>query len=240
VSLPLFFHNADLHDCTTLQLEEETARHVIQVLRMQEGDELLLTNGKGLSANAFITKAEKKKLSVRLKGITYHQQPATKLHLYIAFTKNASRNEWLLEKATELGVSTITPLITTRTERERIRYDRWSNILIAALIQSRQYHLPVLNQATPFNEILQGFNAIEQKLVGHCIGSEERKPVAEAMHKAKETVVLIGPEGDFTPEEVKSCFRSGFRGISLVNQRLRTETAAVAVCAYFNLINHED
>jgi 16S rRNA (uracil1498-N3)-methyltransferase len=144
----------------------------------------------------------------------------------------------LLEKATELGVSSIVPIIASRTERERIRYDRWKNILIAALIQSQQYHLPELTEALSIKEVLQRFNDIEQKLVGHCISSESRSPIADVLERNKDTIVLIGPEGDFTLEEVQTCYANGYTGISLVDQRLRTETAAMAVCAYFSLVNH--
>jgi 16S rRNA (uracil1498-N3)-methyltransferase len=238
MSLPLFFHDGLLNASSEIQLDEETARHVVQVLRMQPGEQLQLTNGKGVSAMTTIVKAEKKKLFVAVNNIEQYPGRANKLHLCVAFTKNTSRNEWLLEKATELGVSSIVPIIATRTDRERIRYDRWRNILVAALIQSQQYHLPELLEALPLKDILQRFNGVEQKLVGHCISTESRSPIAIALQKDKETIVLIGPEGDFTLEEVHACTENGYTGISLVDQRLRTETAAMAVCAYFSLVNH--
>lgn len=238
MSLPLFFYDDELPPAGELQLDEDTARHIVQVLRRSVGDALMLTNGLGIAATVHITRAEKKKLFVAVASIQRYAKPMPELHLCVAFTKNASRNEWLLEKAVELGVSTIVPVLATRTERDKIRYDRWRNILIAALIQSQQYHLPSLTSASTIPDILQRFNGAEQKLMGHCIGSFERLPITNAMQKQKNTVILIGPEGDFTPEEVRLCEEKGFVGMSLVNQRLRTETAAIAVCAYFNLINH--
>jgi 16S rRNA (uracil1498-N3)-methyltransferase len=238
MSLPLFFHDGLFNASSEIQLDEETARHVVQVLRMQPGEQLKLTNGRGTSAITTIVKAEKKKLFVAIENTQEHATPARRLHLCVAFTKNSSRNEWLLEKATELGVSSIVPVIATRTERERIRYDRWRNILIAALIQSQQYHLPELTEALSVQEVLQRFNGVEQKLVGHCINTEPRLPIAKAMEVNKDTIVLIGPEGDFNLEEVKLCNENGYAGISLVDQRLRTETAAIAVCSYFSLVNH--
>jgi 16S rRNA (uracil1498-N3)-methyltransferase len=240
MSLPLFFHDGELSGAADVWLEEETARHVVQVLRKQPGDMLLLTNGRGVSASATIKIAEKKKLLVGVSDVQSHEPAKSQLHLCVAFTKNASRNEWLLEKATELGVHSIVPVIATRTERDRIRYDRWRNILVAALIQSQQYHLPDLTEALPLTEILRRFNGIEQKLVGHCISEAPRTAIATALQPGKDTVMLIGPEGDFTEAEVKMCVEHGFAGISLVHQRLRTETAAIAACTYFNLINHED
>jgi len=237
MSLPLFFYDGVLEKVADLQLDEDTARHVVQVLRMQTGEKLRLCNGKGSNATAIISRAEKKKVWVHIEQVEWIPPPAIPLHLCVAFTKNASRNEWLLEKATELGVTSIVPVIATRTEREKIRFDRWRNILIAALIQSQQAHLPALLPAVSLQEILQRFNGVPQKIIGHCISTSPRKPINELMQKGKETIVLIGPEGDFTLEEVQLCESQGFEGTSLVQQRLRTETAAMAVCAYFNLMN---
>lgn len=239
MALPLFFQDGNYHQSHEIQVDEDTARHIVQVLRMQPGEQLILTNGKGLAAIAKIEKAEKKNLLLRITEVTEYQPSVSKLHLCVAFTKNSGRNEWLLEKATELGVSSITPIISKRTEKDKIRYDRWNSILISALIQSQQYYLPMLQKAVSIREILQRFNGIQQKLIGHCIETEKRIPITDAMKKNIDTVLLIGPEGDFTEEEVKLCVSHGFVGMSIVNQRLRTETAAIAVCSYFSLINHE-
>jgi 16S rRNA (uracil1498-N3)-methyltransferase len=239
MALPLFFYDNTLSVGLELKLDEETARHIVQVLRMQEGDHLELTNGKGQVASVSISKAEKKRCSVLVKEVKELPSRKTNLHLAVAFTKNTSRNEWLLEKATELGAISIIPILAVRTERERIRHDRWSNIIIAALIQSRQFQLPELTEATPLTGILQRFNGTPQKIIGHCIESEQRLPLSEAMKPALETIVLIGPEGDFTLEEVNLCKQAGFIAVEMGKQRLRTETAAMAACAYFNLINHE-
>ncbi|HRO42309.1 MAG TPA: RsmE family RNA methyltransferase [Flavipsychrobacter sp.] len=240
MSLPMFFYTGDFAQADELKLEEDIARHVVQVLRMQPDEQLELCNGKGKSATAIITKAEKKNLVVRIEQIQVHSPRTPNLNLGVAFTKNSSRNEWLLEKATELGAANIIPIMAARTEREKIRYDRWLNIMKAALIQSQQYHLPELLEASSLKEILQRFNGVEQKLIGHCNDTLSRFPIKEVMQKQKDTLALIGPEGDFTLEEVKLCEAHGFAGMSLVSQRLRTETAAMAVCAYFNLINHSE
>ena len=238
MALPLFYQDTKLENTVELLLDEETGRHVVQVLRMQPGEQLRLTNGKGSSALTTISRAEKKKCYVTVNDVQHHERRSTGLHMCVAFTKNASRNEWLLEKATEMGVETIIPIMATRTERERIRHERWQNIITAALIQSQQYYLPELVQVLGIKEILQRFNGTEQKLIGHCMDGIERTPLSQAMEKGKETVILIGPEGDFTQEEVSLCSASGFHGISLGMNRLRTETAAMAACAYFNMINY--
>jgi 16S rRNA (uracil1498-N3)-methyltransferase len=156
----------------------------------------------------------------------------------VAFTKNASRNEWLLEKATEMGVQSVIPIIATRTEREKIRYDRWKNILVSAILQSQQFHLPHLLEATSLKDILSKYSNAPQKLVAHCMEDKLRNPLSIALQPHKETLILIGPEGDFTAEEVALCEAQQCKSISLGDTRLRTETAAMAACAYFNMINH--
>lgn len=237
-ALPIFFYDGMFSPGLTTWLEEDTARHVVQVLRMQHGDRLQLTDGKGQVADTTITIAEKKKCSVAISQVTSYPVPQPALHLAIAFTKNTSRNEWLLEKATELGARSIIPLIATRTERERIRYDRWKSILVSAMLQSQQYHLPVLPEAMSLKQVLEQFGNVPQKLAGHCITDKPRKPLSAALSPHKETLLLIGPEGDFTSEEVDLCEAAGCAGISMGSQRLRTETAAMAACAYFNMVNH--
>jgi len=237
-SLPLFFHDAALVAGTVVQLHEDTARHVVQVLRMQSGEKLQLTDGKGSLAEVTITDAVKKKCTVSIDSVIKHESSVTPLHLAIAFTKNTSRNEWLLEKATELGVSSIIPLSVTRSERERTKYERWNGILISAMLQSQQYYLPHLSEALSLKNLIEKYD-VPQKLVAHCISSAPRTSIAKALLPRKETLILIGPEGDFTQEEVTLCEQNGFTGISLASQRLRTETAAMAVCAYFNSINNE-
>ncbi len=238
MALPQFFHNVLLAAGNELALEEDTARHVVQVLRMNMGEQLQLTDGKGHVATATIVETGKKKCWVKIQSVVFHDAPAVGLHLCLGFTKNASRNEWLLEKATELGIKSITPLICTRTEREKLRYDRLENILVSALLQSQQFHLPVLNESMTLKAALEHYRDVPQKLVGHCIAAMERKPLAELLKTGKETVILIGPEGDFTEEEVNLCMSAQCEGTTMGTQRLRTETAAMAACAYFNLINH--
>lgn len=238
MALPLFFHNAVLEQGKELWLDEDTARHVVQVLRMTVGEKMQLTDGKGHTSTAGILQADRKKCLVQLEEVIFHAAPAATLHLAIAFTKNSSRNEWLLEKATELGVRSIIPLSAVRSERERIRYDRWHNILVSALLQSQQYHLPLLSEAMTLPAIIEQYKNVEQKLIGHCIEELGRRPIQEMLKPGKETIVLIGPEGDFTEEEVNLCMKAHYEGVSMGTQRLRTETAAMAVCAYFNLVNH--
>jgi 16S rRNA (uracil1498-N3)-methyltransferase len=237
-SLPLFFHQQGFTEKEEVWPAEETARHVLQVLRMQSGEQLQLTDGKGNRATATIAQVQKKKFSVIVDRIDVFEKSRTQLHLAVAFTKNTARNEWLLEKITEMGVSSIIPLITQRTERDKIRYDRWHNILVSAIQQSQQFHLPELKEAAPFRQVLAESAGMEQRLLAHCIDEKQRVPISEALQPHKETIIFIGPEGDFTPDEVDLCEAHGFKGLSLSNNRLRTETASMAACAYFNLVNY--
>lgn len=238
VSLPVFFHEGVLSQGAQLWLAEDTARHVVQVLRMQQGQQLKLTDGKGNEAVCSIAEAGKKKCAVTINSVQYHEANAVVLHLAVAFTKNTARNEWLLEKATELGATSIIPLLAARTEREKTRHERWRNILISAMLQSQQYHLPDLPEPLTVEKMLASYNGVQQKLVAHCMDGKEKQPLTKAMLPGKETLILIGPEGDFTADEVNLCEVQGCVAISLGTQRLRTETAAMSVCAYFNSINN--
>lgn len=236
---PLFFHGAALTEGTRVNLADDTARHVIQVLRMQCGERLELTNGQGYRAEAEITEVSKKACSVHIHTNHFYERRNPVLHLGVAFTKNTARNEWILEKVTELGVATIITLQAARSEREKFRYDRWRNILVSAMLQSQQYYLPVLESTKSLTDIYSTYSTAEQKLVAHCIGDFARTPLHRALKKGKETLLLIGPEGDFTLEEVNELTSNGFEGISMGANRLRTETAAVAACAWFNMLNND-
>lgn len=236
--VPLFFQE-DLPDTAGgIELQQDAAKHVVQVLRMQQGDRIALTDGKGCRAEAIITSAHKRRCHVSIEEIQKFIQPEPKLHLAVALTKNTNRNEWLLEKVTELGVTTIIPLSSTRSEREKFRYDRFQNILVAAMMQSQQYYLPQLKELTPLEDVMSEYDSVQQKLVAHCMDGMARTSVIEAIAKDKETLLLIGPEGDFTEEEVNDLTSKGYKGISMGTNRLRTETAAVNACAVFNMINH--
>ncbi len=234
--LPIFYQESLFPAGSLLELSEEAARHIVQVLRMNAGDQLELANGKGLSAACIITETGKKRCAVRIERVREIQQPAPALHLAIAFTKNASRNEWLLEKAAELGVQRITPVVTARTERERFRYDRFKGILVSAMMQSQQYWLPLLDEPVPFDHLFEeAFDG--QCLIAHCMDHLPRTAFSEALQRGKHAALLIGPEGDFTEAEVALAIGKGAVAIALGSTRLRTETAAMAACAYFHLAN---
>lgn len=220
-------------------LDESTARHVVQVLRMKVGEELLLTDGQGAQAVAEIKEAGKKSCSVRVLQVRQTPPRAAALHLCIAFTKNASRNEWLLEKATEMGVASITPLITARGEKTHPKPERWRTILISAMLQSQQTFLPTLTAPQTLEAALRIHDATAQKFFAHCVDGLPRAPLAEALLKGQNTAIFIGPEGDFNPTEISLAEAAGCSAVSLGHTRLRTETAALAACALFHLVNDE-
>lgn len=238
-SLPFFYFPDTLVPNSHCTMPDEAAKHIVQVLRMKVGEQIILNNGKGQSATATITATGKKSCNVALTDIATHAQNPFQLHIAIAFTRNTSRNEWLLEKSTELGVASITPLITARTIREKYREDRWQNILLSAMLQSQQYFLPILHTAQKFDIFIKNNNFASQKLIAHCETDFPKLAINQSLKAKQETLILIGPEGDFSPEEIQLAYDNKYMGIQLCSQRLRTETAAMAVCAYFNLLNNE-
>jgi len=234
--LPGFFYNGELTENTTVSLDADTAKHIWQVLRMEADDNILLTDGKGTTAEGSIHVAERHKCNVSIRKVTFHKRSKGILHLAVAFTKNNSRNEWLLEKATELGVGTIIPVITSRSEKTHVRGDRWQKILQSAILQSQQYYLPALTDVLPLDRLFKTYRDVPQKIVAHCVTEERRDPLSKMLKPSTETLFLIGPEGDFTRDEVNLCMAQGFEPVSLGTQRLRTETAAIPAAAYFNVI----
>jgi 16S rRNA (uracil1498-N3)-methyltransferase len=232
-----FFYNGPLVENSIVVLDDDTSKHVWQVLRMQEGDRIALTDGKGNIGEGNLLAVERHKSKVALDKISFQDRSSEVLHLCVGFTKNNNRNEWMLEKATELGVTAIVPIAAARSEKAHFRLDRWQKILMSAILQSRQHYLPHLADMTSLREVLQQYQHLPQKYIAHCYNVDSRKPLTSILKPGLETVLLIGPEGDFTEEEVKLCLDHGFEPVSLGKQRLRTETAAIAACAFFNVVN---
>jgi 16S rRNA (uracil1498-N3)-methyltransferase len=222
-----FFYAPDLGLLDNVQsLAEDTARHIAQVLRMNEGDLIHLTDGRGRVATARIVSTGKKTCTVHLQSIENFPAPEHHCTIAVSLLKNAGRFEWLLEKAAELGINTIVPLVCQRTERQQFREDRLQNILVSAMLQSRQAWLTEI--ATPIacltyiGQCYQG-----EKYIAHCDTGEKTNFASLDKSIKKDSTVLIGPEGDFTPEEIQVAIAQGFKPISLGNTRLRTETAAI-------------
>lgn len=217
-----------------IKLITEENKHIIRVLRKNQGDILNFTDGKGSCFTYEIVIADSKKSILR---IVNREQKAKQhnyqLHIAIAPTKNIDRFEWFLEKATEIGIDEITPIICERSERKLIKNDRGKRILISAMKQSLKYYLPQLNEATNFkNFIKKKFN--ETKYIAHC---EENDNKLMLEYKSKNTLILIGPEGDFSSEEIKLATQNKFKAVNLGSSRFRTETAGIIAAHTINL-NH--
>lgn len=220
------------------RLDEEESRHLLTVLRRQPGDRLRLTDGRGHFYAAELTEVGKKHALAR---ILEQETPVSgrrgRLHLAIAPTKQMERYEWMLEKTTELGVDEITPLLCKRSERDTVRTDRLEKILVSAMKQSLRARLPQLHPLTPFHQLVKSATA-PQRLIAWC--SPDPLPhLKSVLHEGQDALVLIGPEGDFTPEEVALATQHGFTGVGLGSARLRTETAGVLAAAVFLMMNED-
>lgn len=215
------------------ELPEEEARHATSVLRLRVGDRISLLDGKGARAEAIIEEISKRGCSVRVVDRTeLSTERNARIHLAAAPTKQMERFEWMLEKCTEIGVDRITPLITDRSEREKLRRDRLERVIVSAMKQSQRVWLPKLDEPTSLNDLISG--AIpDQRLFGWCEG--ERKSLTSTYRPQENALLLIGPEGDFTPEEAKTLIDRAFTPVSMGIARLRTETAAITACAWMNL-----
>ncbi len=243
MSIPIFFEEEFLNQ-PFFTLTEETSKHIIQVLRMKQGEKLQLTNGEGKIITAEITSENKKATEVKVLSTSNIAPRTSNITIAISLIKNNSRFEWFLEKATEIGVSEIIPLICDRTEKQNFRYDRMKNIVVSAMLQSQQAWLPKLHEPIKFNELINSSNH-QKKYIAHCDQSEKVN-LLNANKKAETSqvlplgedlggaVILIGPEGDFTKEEIEFAKQNNFIPISLGNTRLRTETAGMVACVLLN------
>jgi len=226
MALPYFF----VPDIASKQivLDEQTSKHVIQVLRMKKEEELLVTDGRGARATAVIIDDNRKRCLIQVLQTEVEKQLAPHLTIAISLVKNAARFEWFLEKATEIGVNAIIPLLCERTEKEKFRHDRLNNILISAMLQSQQCWMPELHHPVAFDKLINETPAAE-KLIAHCL-PEEKQQLVEYIDKQTSdpaSIILIGPEGDFTESEISLSLQHQFIPVALGNTRLRTETAGM-------------
>lgn len=232
MDLPVFYAPEIQPDAVAYTMNEDTSKYCIQVLRHEKGDKVLLADGRGRKLTAEITDDNRKKCIVKILSCETVPPPARALRIAISFTKNASRIEWFLEKATEIGIQTIIPLVSQRTEKEKIKAERLQNILVSAMLQSQQFYLPELREPQAFEKVVKN-NKDPQKLVAHCLPGQ-KKELLHTMQPGKDTLLLIGPEGDFTPGEIELALAHGFEPVSLGNTRLRTETAGMVAVTIMN------
>ena len=219
-------------------LPEEESKHCVRVLRMSIGDELFLTDGRGSMYRCKVVNDNVKRCEVEIvEHLEEYGRLPYSLSMAVAPTKNIDRFEWFLEKATEVGISEVWPIECEHSERRQIKEDREEKVITAAVKQSLKAYHPILHPLTPLKRLLaMPFDG--QKYIAHC-NSEigEREYLGSIVKKGENMLILIGPEGDFSPEEIKFALQNGFKPISLGNQRLRTETAAVVATVITSTIN---
>lgn len=213
----------------------EESLHCVKVMRHREGDSVVVTDGRGSRFDCVIRKADPHGCILSVVTQTLVAPPSYQLRMAVAPTKNIDRFEWFVEKAVEIGVSRITPIETERSERTRVRVDRLQRIVLAAAKQSLKYHLPAVDDVTPVNELLTS-DTSKQRFILHC-ADKPKEHLFAAAQKGVDSLVLIGPEGDFSPAEVDQALRLGFKECTLGEERLRTETAALVATNVIALRN---
>ena len=227
--MQLFYHPDISEEDEQVVFPRDESKHISKVLRKKEGDLLYITNGRGFQFTTEILNADHNRCIAKIEQCEQQQPAPYKLHLVVAPTKMNDRFEWFLEKATEIGIQEITPLICDHSERKAIKPGRYERVLQSAMKQSLHTFLPVLNPIAHFSEFIQQEKK-GQQFIAHCEAGENKVPLKHQIQKHGEITILIGPEGDFSEEEIKMALENNWQPVSLGNNRLRTETAAIVAC----------
>jgi 16S rRNA (uracil1498-N3)-methyltransferase len=231
------FYNNDISGDIS-ELGEEEARHCARVLRLKPGEFIGITDGKGIFCMARLLNVDAKHVTATIERRDLLPERSFHIHMAVAPTKNIDRFEWFLEKATECGIEEITPLICEQSERKIVKPERLNKIIVAAMKQSQRAWLPRLNDAVKFKDFLKNYSSDTPSFIAHC-EERDKNPLRDAYKPGKDIMVMIGPEGDFSPEEVQLARSKGIQAISLGQNRLRTETAALVACMEVNFLNGE-
>ncbi len=230
------FYNSDIKQGDiTFFFDKEESKHIVKVLRKKESDKIFITNGLGHLFESEIILASEKKCEVKITKETFQEPDKFYTHIAVAPTKMNDRLEWFLEKATEIGIHEITPIICDHSERKVYKIDRAEKIIQAAMKQSLHYYIPKINEPISFAQFVKS-NFEGQKFIAHCEETDKKSFKNEVKNDEKVTI-LIGPEGDFSTKEINLAIENGFIPVTLGNTRLRTETAALVACHTIALIN---
>jgi 16S rRNA (uracil1498-N3)-methyltransferase len=223
------FYNSDIKQGdSTFFFDKEESKHIVKVLRKKESDKIFITNGLGFLYESEIITASEKKCEVKITKETFHKPTNFHTHIAVAPTKMNDRLEWFLEKATEIGIHEITPIICDNSERKVYKIDRAEKIVQSAMKQSLQFYLPKINEPISYSQFVkQSFDG--KKFIAHC-EETERKAFQNEVKPNEKITILIGPEGDFSTKEIKLAIENQFIPVTLGNTRLRTETAALVAC----------
>ncbi len=226
--MELFYLETISSDMNEVKFSVDESRHITKVLRKKNGDSIHITNGKGLEWVGEITNSDIRKVIVKNISDYFHENNEANLHIAIAPPKSNDRMDWFLEKATEIGISEITPIICDNSERKLIKPFRMKKILVSAIKQSNQFHLPKLNAISTFKQFIENKYS-DVKMIAHC-RSGMKKWLHQISNIQSGLIVLIGPEGDFSKREIEIAKANSYTEISLSGQRLRTETAGIVAC----------
>ncbi|MDP3314223.1 16S rRNA (uracil(1498)-N(3))-methyltransferase [Lutibacter sp.] len=234
--MQLFFNTEINQESKSFTFDKDESRHIVKVLRKKEGDTIFITNGAGLLFTSIVELANDKKCVVKIINIKVHKKPWNYyLHIAIAPTKLNDRFEWFLEKATEIGIDEITPLICDHSERKIVKYDRMEKIIHSAAKQSLKYHFPKLNEQINFHNFITNHTK-GTLLIAHCEDAEKQnlKTIANSLNQI---TILIGPEGDFSSKEILQSLQHNYIPVSLGASRLRTETAGIVAVHSIAFLN---
>jgi|TARA_R100000479_G_scaffold70100_3_gene33768 16S rRNA (uracil1498-N3)-methyltransferase len=234
--MQLFYHPHSSETSKEITFDKEESRHIGKVLRKKEGDVLDITNGEGYFFKAELTLVTPKKCIAHILETKKEAPLPYHLHIAIAPTKSNDRFETFLEKATEIGITEITPIICDHSERKTIKLERYEKIIQSAMKQSLKAYLPKLNEACTFKEFLQQSHEESLKCIAHC-EETDKKSFKSVLEKQQSVLILIGPEGDFSTEEINLAKKNGFIPVTLGESRLRTETAAVVATHSVAFVN---
>jgi 16S rRNA (uracil1498-N3)-methyltransferase len=230
------FYNPNINESSdNFSFDKEESKHIIKVMRKKGGDILFVTNGLGYLFKTEIILGSDIKCTVKIVSFEKTDRPNYKLHLAVAPTKMNDRYEWFLEKATEMGISEITPIICEHSERKFVKTDRFDKIIQSAMKQSIQLYLPTLNEPVTFKEFIKSNND-EVLLIAHC-EETDKKSLKDVLKPNENITMLIGPEGDFSNKEIALALENKYLPVSLGKTRLRTETAAVVACHSVVFVN---
>ena len=230
-------HRFFCEDITSKTLSEDESNHAAKVLRLQVGNQIELFDGKGNSAMAIISQISKKSLHFTFDKIQSVEPVNYDIHIGIAPTKNIDRFVFFMEKCTEIGITQITPILTQKSERRDLKLDKLKKNLISAAKQSGNLMIPQLNELTKLSEFISTCKTSNhQKFIAHCAQHDDKQELKSLVHFNKKVIILIGPEGDFTSEEVNLATANHFKAVSLGTSRLRTETAGIVACHTVHLI----
>ena len=234
--MDLFYNNNIDLNTKDFDFSIEESKHICKVLRKKIGDKISVTNGKGLEWNGILTKIESQIVSIKKNNAYLREDIRNEIEIAISPVKSRERIEWLIEKAVEIGAKTIHFIKTDNCERKKINLSRLHKIAISAMKQSNQFYLTKINDILSFESFIKT-NPIKQKFIAHCENTSKTH-IANITLEDKSSLILIGPEGDFSIKEIELAFKNKFIPITLGNQRLRTETAAISAIQTFSTLFH--